>query len=58
MKKTSVEQAEKRESFRQDALVSWTDYKETGFHVTGNEISAWLDTWGSENGVDTPICHE
>lgn len=48
---------EKRESFRQDSLASWEDHKETGLHVTGGEISAWLDTWGSENEGDAPVCH-
>lgn len=52
-----VEREEKRESFRQDALASWAEYKETGLHVTGSEVSAWLDTWGSENEGDAPVCH-
>ena len=26
----------------------WNDYQETGLHVSGDEVIAWLDTWGEE----------
>jgi len=53
-----VEREEKREAFRQDAINAWHEYQETGLHVTGGEIIAWLDTWGEENEKAAPVCHK
>lgn len=53
-----VEREEKRESFKQEALASWTDYQETGQHLTGQESREWLNTWGTEHETSSPKCHE
>lgn len=53
-----VEREEKREAFRQGAINAWNEYQETGLHVTGDEIIAWLDTWGEENEKAAPACHK
>ena len=53
-----LEREEKRESFRQDAMNAWEEYQETGLHVTGDEVSMWLDTWSEENEQAAPICHK
>ncbi len=52
-----VEREEARESFRQEALASWSAYQETGRHLTGREVRAWLDTWGNEGEAELPECH-
>lgn len=46
------------EEFKQGALASWATYQETGQHLTGSEIHAWLDTWGSAQGMELPMCHD
>ncbi len=53
-----VEREEARESFKQEAMASWADYQETGLHLTGEEVSAWLRTWGTEAETEPPECHE
>lgn len=53
-----VEREEKREVFRKDALNAWQEYRETGLHVTGDEVMAWLETWGEENETAAPVCHK
>jgi len=53
-----VDREEARESFKQEALASWTAFKETGQHLTGEEVREWLDTWGTDNETDVPPCHE
>jgi len=53
-----VEREEARESFKQEALASWAAYKETGLHLTGQEVRAWLNTWGTDNERAVPECHE
>ena len=53
-----VEREEARESFKLEALTSWTAYQETGQHLTGTEVRDWLKTWGADEETDTPQCHE
>ncbi len=38
-----VDREEARESFKQEALASWTEYRETGRHLTGKEVGTWLE---------------
>ncbi|MDP3841417.1 MAG: CopG family ribbon-helix-helix protein [Oxalobacteraceae bacterium] len=52
-----VEREEKRQAFRQDGINAWHEYQETGLHVSGDEVIAWLDTWGEENEKAAPVCH-
>jgi predicted transcriptional regulator len=53
-----VEREEARESFKKEALASWTAYQETGRHLTGQEVRAWLNTWGTDAEAVPPECHE
>lgn len=53
-----VEREEARESFRQEAEASWLAYQETGRHLTGKEVGAWLDTWGTDDETPVPKCHD
>ena len=53
-----VERQEALESFKQEALASWSQYRETGQHLTGQEARDWLDTWGTDKETESPECHE
>ena len=53
-----VEREEARESFKHEALASWAAYQETGRHLSGQEVRAWLNTWGTENEKTVPECHK
>ena len=53
-----VEREEARESFKQEALASWAAYQETSRHLTGEEVRAWLNTWGTDDEAVVPECHE
>ncbi len=53
-----VEREEARESFKQEALASWTAFQETGLHLTGQEVRDWLKTWGTDKEAEIPACHE
>ena len=53
-----VEREEAREKFKQEALASWTAYKETGRHLTDQELRGWLNTWGTDKETELPQCHE
>jgi predicted transcriptional regulator len=52
-----VTQEEARESFRQEAEDSLLHFQETGLHVTGDELFAWLRTWGTDDEREPPVCH-
>lgn len=53
-----VDREEKREAFRQDAQQAWDEYQATGLHVTGEEVTAWLETWGTDDEKASPECHK
>jgi predicted transcriptional regulator len=53
-----VERDEARESFKQEAFAFWTAYKETGRHLTGEEVRTWLNTWGADDERAVPECHK
>lgn len=53
-----VEREESRESFKQEALLSWSTFQETGRHLTDNEVTQWLNTWGTDDEAESPECHE
>ena len=53
-----VEREEARESFKQEALASWAACKETGRHLTGEEVRTWLNTWATDDERAAPDCHE
>ena len=52
-----VEREEAREDFKKEAL-AWTAYKETGRHLTGEEVGAWLKTWGTDDEKPLSECRE
>lgn len=51
-----VEREEKRESFRQDAITAWNDYRATGLHATAGEADAWLAKLESGQDAEPPEC--
>jgi predicted transcriptional regulator len=53
-----VEREEKREQFKRDALAAWQAYRDSGLHATAEEVSAWLETWGTDHEAEPPACHE
>lgn len=52
-----LEREEKRESFRQDALLAWNEYQLTGLHATSEEADAWLAKLEEGQDVEPPECH-
>ena len=52
-----VDREEKRETFRQDTLKAWEDYRTTGLHVTADEADAWLAELEQGNDIEPPACH-
>jgi predicted transcriptional regulator len=53
-----LDREEARQSFLAEADAAWRNYRETGQHNTGDEIANWLETWGSDDEKDAPVCHD
>jgi len=53
-----VEREEKREALRQDTLKAWEEFQMTGLSATAEEVDAWLASWGTDNELPAPVCHE
>jgi len=52
-----VEREEKREDFRQAGLRAWSEYQETGLHITHEEADAWLAKLEAAEEAEIPECH-
>ena len=53
-----IEREEKREAFRQDTLKAWEEFQTTGLHATEEEVDTWLASWGTDDELPVPKCHE
>ena len=53
-----IEQEERLEAERREAIASYEDYLETGLHVTLTETDEWLESWGTDKEKDVPLCHK
>ncbi|MBS2037040.1 CopG family ribbon-helix-helix protein [bacterium] len=52
-----VEREEARESFKQEARESWTEFQKTGRHLAGEAVGKWLNNWGTQAETEIPECH-
>ena len=52
-----VEREEKREAFRQATLTAWQEYQDTGLHLTGDEMDAWMAKLEAGEDAQLPACH-
>ena len=50
--------ADKRESFRQEAMQAWEDYQSTGLHATHEEMDAYLEKLEAGEAAEPPECHD
>lgn len=53
-----LDREEKRDLFRKETIAAWNDYQATGLHVTADEASDWLDSWGTNQETEAPACHK
>ena len=51
-----LDREEKRQAFRQDALLAWEAFRATGQHVTADQADAWLAQLEQGKDVDPPAC--
>ncbi len=47
-----------KKNFKQEAIASSKAYQETGLHLKGAEVQAWLNSWGSNPKKEDPPCYK
>ena len=52
-----LERQDARAGFLAEAEQSWRDYQADGQHLTGEEVRAWLRSWGTPDEKAPPECH-
>ena len=52
-----IAQEEARQNFIQAAEASCEHYRETGLHLTQDEMNAWVDAVQQDPEVALPECH-
>ena len=52
-----IQREESRLNFIRAAEAASQEFKETGLHITHEELDSWMETWGTENEQPMPICH-
>lgn len=53
-----LDREEKHETFRQETILAWDEYQATGLHATAEEVNTWLASWGTDNELSVPVCHQ
>lgn len=54
---TLIAQKEQEYAFNQSCVDSYNHYKETGLHVTHDEIISWMESLFTDNELPPPACH-
>ena len=49
--------AEHREVLRQECIAAHEHFKQTGLHLTHEEVEGWLDRLVAGEDVEPPACH-
>ena len=52
-----VDREERRDAFKRATLDAWREYEETGLHLTGEEMDAWLAQLEAGEDAPMPACH-
>ncbi|MDC9720064.1 MAG: CopG family transcriptional regulator [Gammaproteobacteria bacterium] len=52
-----VERCEAKSQFIKESLESLEQFKTNGLHLTHAEVEDWLSSWGTDNEVPMPPCH-
>lgn len=54
---TFVSREERREAWRQEGIAAWEEYKQTGLHLTQEELESWANNISQGERTPMPKCH-
>ena len=52
-----IEQKEREHAWHESCDAALKHFDETGLHATHDEVSAWMDSWGTDKELPAPVCH-
>lgn len=52
-----IEQKEREYAWHESCDAALKHFDETGLHATHDEVMAWMDSWGADKELPTPVCH-
>lgn len=52
-----IEQKEREYAWHDTCDAALKHFDETGLHATHDEVMAWMDSWGTDKELPTPVCH-
>ncbi|MEM7652053.1 MAG: CopG family transcriptional regulator [Pseudomonadota bacterium] len=53
-----VQREEARNSLIEEADAAWSQFKQSGLHLSIDETEDWLKSWGRSPQQETPRCHK
>jgi predicted transcriptional regulator len=51
-----LDREESAERFKQESVARWEEYCTTGKSVPHDAVMQWLESWGTENELESPKC--
>jgi predicted transcriptional regulator len=52
-----IERKEREFAWHESCEAAIKHFDETGLHVTHDEVTAWIDSWGTDKELPAPVCH-
>lgn len=52
-----IEQQEREYAWQESCDAALKHFDETGLHASSAEVLAWVDSWGTEKELPSPVCH-
>lgn len=52
-----IAQKESEYAWHESCQAALQHFDETGLHATHDEVTAWMDSWGQDEELPTPVCH-
>lgn len=51
-----IAQKEREHAWHESCDAALKHFDETGLHATHEEVMAWMDSWGTDKEMPTPVC--
>ncbi len=52
-----ITEKEREYAWHESCDAALKHFDETGLHATHNEVMTWMESWGTDKELPTPVCH-
>jgi predicted transcriptional regulator len=52
-----IEAQEQQDRQNRESMAAWNHYQETGLHAAGEDVTTWIESWGTSNELPAPKCN-